>query len=376
MADFNMEETRDVYHALADHLTMLAMGYPHSETLEEILREIFSPIEAEAVLAIPNRVIPLQPVPIDKIAVNSNLPEEELKKILERLAEKGLIFEGVTKMGEKGYAFQQVGFSFPQTFFWKGEDTAHARNMAGLVAKYFNRRVTTKAYSSKTKAYRYIPVSGTINHDIQAVLPHHSMESVVEQATDFAVCHCSCRMIAGLRGFPCNHPTEICIKFDEVARYVIDKGLGRKISGEEALRLIHQAEEEGLVHFVDNARGGIKHNCNCCGCACWNVGAIRRRKIPRDAIMEVYFTRSTDEEKCIRCGQCAEICPVAAVEMNDDAPFVDPAWCIGCGVCATGCPSDAIRMVFREDREGDIHAEHFKDLQNKILEERVRMGQP
>lgn len=372
---FDMEEPPDVYKELADHLSMLAMGFPHTETLEEILREIFSPIEAKAVLAIPNRVIPLQPVAFDKIAERSSLPEEELKSILEGLAEKGFIFEGRTETGEKGYAFQQVGFSFPQTFFWKGDDTPQARKMAGLVAKYFNRKVTAKAYSSSaTKAYRYIPVSGTLNTDVQAVLPHHTMESVIEKATDFAVCHCACRMVAGFRGFACDHPTEICIKFDEVARYVIDKGLGRKITREEARELIHQAEEEGLVHFVDNARGGIKHNCNCCGCACWNVGAIKRRKIPRDVIMEVYFTRATDEETCTCCGQCAEICPVAAVEMRDDVPAVDPDWCIGCGVCATACPANAIQMVLREDKAGDIHAEHFKDLQNKILEEKVSAG--
>jgi len=369
-----MEETTEVYKELADHLSMLAMGFPPTETLEEILKEIFSPIEAKAVLAIPNRVIPLQPVAFDTIAENSSLPEAELKNILEDLAGKGHIFEGKTETGEKGYTFQQMGFSFPQTFFWKGEDTPHARNMAGLVAKYFNRKVTTKAYSSKTKPYRYIPVSGTIKTDIQAVLPHHTMESVIEKVTDFAVCHCSCRMIARLRGSPCNHSTEICIKFDEVARYVIDKGLGRKITREEAQRLIQQAEEEGLVHFVDNARGGIKHNCNCCGCACWNVGAIKRRKIPRDAIMEVYFTRSTDEEECVGCGKCAEICPVAAVEMKHDVPVVDPDWCIGCGVCATGCPANAVQMVLREDKESNIHAEHFKDLQNKILKEKERTG--
>ena len=89
------------------------------------------------------------------------------------------------------------------------------------------------------------------------------------------------------------------------------------------------AEDEGLVHFVDNTNGKIKHNCNCCGCACWNVGAIKRRKIPRDAIMEVYFVRETDEDECIGCGECVDICPVDALEMDDDRPVVDTDWCIG-----------------------------------------------
>ena len=121
-----------------------------------------------------------------------------------------------------------------------------------------------------------------------------------------------------------------------------------EITKEEALVVIRLTEKEGLVHFVDNAEGEIQHNCNCCGCACWNVGAIRRRKITRDALMATYFMRKTDEDKCIGCGACAEICPVDAVAMNDDdVPVTDEDWCIGCGVCTTVCPSDAIEMVYR-----------------------------
>jgi Pyruvate/2-oxoacid:ferredoxin oxidoreductase delta subunit len=370
LEQFIMDNKTMVYKRLAEHISMLAMGFPHTETLEKILEENLKPEEAQAMLAIPNRVIPLQPVSFQEIAQNSDTPEDELRRILENLAERGLIFSGETDDGKTGYAFQQVGFSFPQTFFWKGEKTPEAEKMAGLVSKYFNRKVVTKAYNSDTNAYRYIPVTGTIKTDIQAVLPHHTMESVLEKATDFAVCHCSCRMIAGLRGLPCEHTTEICIKFDEVARYVIDKGLGKKITREKARELVRQAEDEGLVHFVDNAKGDIKHNCNCCGCACWNVGTIRRRKIPRDAIMEVYFTRITDLEECISCEQCADICPVKAVEMSDDRPVVDAQWCIGCGVCATKCPAEAIEMVLRDDFDGTLPAERFNDLQEMILKEK------
>lgn len=56
-----------------------------------------------------------------------------------------MLFSGKPNEGNKRYALQQVGFGFPQTFFWKGEDTPHARNMANLIAKYFNRQVTAEA---------------------------------------------------------------------------------------------------------------------------------------------------------------------------------------------------------------------------------------
>ncbi len=362
----------DVYEKLARHLSTLGMGYPLTETLIDILKENFSPVEAEVALALPTSVIPLQPVLVEEMIDRSDLPKETLQGLLEDLSKKGLVFCGKTATGEKGYALQQMGFSFPQTFFWRGEDTHHSRNMAALIAKYFNRKVTREAYGSETDAYRYVPVSGTVEASIQAVYPHHTMDSVLKDVADFAVCHCSCRMIARLRGRPCDHPTEVCIKFDEMAGYVIDRNLGRQISREEALDLIKQSEAVGLVHFVDNTKGKIKHNCNCCGCACWNVGAIKRRKIPRDILMAVYFVRETDDDACTGCGECADICPVDALVMTDDLPRIDTQWCIGCGVCVSRCPTGAARLKIRPDKRGDLPADDFDQLHKMILKEKQR----
>ena len=363
-------ETEDIYKQLADHLSALGMGYPPNEDLEELLRANFNPVEAEIALAIPTRVIPLQPVGIDEIVGTVSLSRAELEDILEDLSQRGLLFSGTTADGEKGYALQQVGFSFPQTFFWKGEDTPHARNMAGLVAKYFNRKVTQEAYASQTKAFRYIPVDKTIEPHIQAVYPYHMMESVIQQATHFAVCHCSCRMIARLRGRGCEHPMEVCMKFDEVAQYVIDRKLGRELGREEAQDIIKRSEEAGLVHFVDNAIRDIKHNCNCCGCACWNVGSLKRRKIPRDILMATYFIRETDRDECTGCGECVEACQVDAIRMEGDFPAVDKDWCIGCGVCVDRCPTGAAKLKQRPDRIDQLPTPSFGELHERILRER------
>ncbi len=91
---FDMAEPTGVHKALADHLSMLVMGFPHPETLEEILSEILKPIEAQTVPAISNFTIPLRPASPGERAQNSSPPEEVLKKILDDLAGKGFIFEG------------------------------------------------------------------------------------------------------------------------------------------------------------------------------------------------------------------------------------------------------------------------------------------
>ena len=363
---------QDVYERLGEHLSRLGMGYPFREDLIEILRENFTPQEAEVALALPTQVIPLRAAGIEEILAGVNLSRQELEHILEDLVEKGLLYCGKTKNGNEGYALQQVGFGFPQSFFWKGEETPQARKMSGLIAKYFSRDVTQEAFSSdgETKPYRYIPVGRSVKADRQAIYPLHMMESVIEQAKQIALAHCPCRMTYSLRGGECNHPTEVCMKFNDLAQYLIDRGLGREISKEEALDVIKKSEEAGLVHFVDNSEGDIQHNCNCCGCACWNVGNIRRRKIPRDVLMATYFLRETDEDQCIGCGECVEICPVDALKMEDEIPVVDEDWCIGCGVCATVCNTDAIEMKLRPDKTGQLPATKFQELHEKILEEK------
>jgi len=362
----------NVYSRLAQHLSCLAMGYPAREDLVDMLKEVFSPLEAEVALAIPTRPIPLEPVAVDDIAKNIAIPREALVEVLETLDQKRLLYSGITERGEKGYALHQVGFGFPQTFYWKGEDTPQARKMAALTAKYFNREVTREAFSPvETKPYRYIPVGKTVPASVQGVYPFHMMEGVIRKARLIAVAHCPCRISFRLAGKGCDHPTEVCIKFNDMARYVIDKGLAREISKEEAMEIVKKAEEVGLVHFVDNAEGEIQHNCNCCGCACWNVGTIRRRKIPRDVLMATYFIRTTDEDLCTGCGQCVDICPVQAVKMEDDHPVVEMDWCIGCGVCATVCPTEAVQIVIRPDKSGALSAPTFRKLHEKIREEKA-----
>ena len=105
-------KAKDVYKKLADHLSTLVMGYPPNEDLEEILRLNFSKAEARVALAIPTRVIPLQPIGIEEIRRAARIPKAELGNILEELSRRGLLFSAKTTDGEQGYALQQVGFGF------------------------------------------------------------------------------------------------------------------------------------------------------------------------------------------------------------------------------------------------------------------------
>jgi Fe-S-cluster-containing hydrogenase component 2 len=357
----------DPYIGLAHHLSALGMGYPLKDDLLDILRANFSPTEAEMALAMPNTRIPLELATVDEVAGNLHQPVKEVADALEKLARRGLLFSGVTDDGQPGYALHQVGYGFPQAFFWKGERTRHSKDMAVRVVRYFRSPEIKEAYGTTPKAYRYIPVQEAVAGPFQAVYPYELMEVVIRRAREIAVAHCPCRMTARLLGKAlCDHPLEVCLKYDELAEYLIERGMARQIDAEEALDVIRTAEESGLVHMVDNSQDGIKHTCNCCEHACWNVGPIARRRLKRDEIMATYFLRSTEKHACVGCGDCVEACPVDALVMGDEMPILDEDVCIGCGLCAISCPNDAVQLKRRTDV---VPPATFAELHSRILEE-------
>jgi len=359
----------DIYLRLAKHLEDLIMGYPFNEALTDLLQEMYNPVEAEVALAIPNNLQPLEVVDQQSIVDRCDLTESSVIEALQSLSSRNMLFTRNTEKGDMGYALLQVGYGIPQTFFWSGRNDARARRMAKLVLNYFNVPTTRKVYGPvPTKTYKYTPANLSIDVAMQGVMPNEQMGPIVEAATKIAVAHCPCRMSANILGrTDCQHSLEVCIKYDELADFVISKGLAREISKDEAHQILADSEKEGLVHMVDNAQGQIKHTCNCCGHYCWNVGIIRRRKIPRDMLMAVYFIRETDLAECIGCGACADICPVDAVKMVEDKPEVDQNWCIGCGVCAVSCPAEVISIKRRLENQAP---ETFADLHRQIKHER------
>ena len=51
-----------------------------------------------------------------------------------------------------------------------------------------------------------------------------------------------------------------------------------------------------------------------------------------------------DREKCIRCGVCAKVCPVDAIELLVEGyPQIDMRRCVRCLCCHEMCPNGAMR---------------------------------
>ncbi|MDZ7696451.1 MAG: hypothetical protein U5R49_05825 [Deltaproteobacteria bacterium] len=128
----------DIYMRLARHLETLIMGYPFSDDLIRLLKETYTPEEAQVALAIPNTLAPLEVADIGTISARSKLPRDQVETALNTLSSRNMLYMAPTAQGETGYALLQVGYGIPQTFFWGGQQDQRAEQMARLVLKYFS----------------------------------------------------------------------------------------------------------------------------------------------------------------------------------------------------------------------------------------------
>lgn len=56
-----------------------------------------------------------------------------------------------------------------------------------------------------------------------------------------------------------------------------------------------------------------------------------------------------DQKKCIKCGNCWQYCPDAAIYRDGKGNFeVNYDYCKGCGICSEECPVKCIKMVLEE----------------------------
>ncbi|MFW6035986.1 MAG: ATP-binding protein [Halothermotrichaceae bacterium] len=62
-----------------------------------------------------------------------------------------------------------------------------------------------------------------------------------------------------------------------------------------------------------------------------------------------------DEEKCVECGKCQEVCRFGAI---DDNYQINPFKCDGCNVCVISCPQNALKLI--EEKTGDIYISKTK----------------
>lgn len=329
----------DIYVRLAEHLDKAVAAVPMSPTLLEILRILYPGEEAEVACTL-------------CIYENKTLeqcqevnPEKggRLEGILSGMARRGTVLTEQKPGRDRIYRLLPIVVGFSEVPFLSGEDTADKRALAPLWKKYLTEDFG-REMERGLPLIRVVPIAESLE-DEGEVLPYDALKEKLEEATFMAVGHCPCRQISRYTGEGCDRPTENCMHFGSLGRYIVEQGIGRQISKEEALEILKTSTGEGLVHVCDNVQGALRTICNCCPCCC----AFFRVKLGAgyDTISRSNYVAVVDSESCTSCGTCAERCPVNAIAV-DDIAVVDADICIGCGVCTPTCEgADAIRLKVR-----------------------------
>lgn len=326
----------DVYVQLAKHLDKAVAGVPMSPTLLEILKILYPGEEAgvacrlniyeNKTLAQCEEVIP------DKVGL--------LEEILSSMAHRGTVLTEQKPGRERIYRLLPVVVGFSEVPFLSGVDTPEKRALAPLWKRYMEEDFG-REMERGLPLIRVVPVAESLEDEAE-VLPFDALRVKLDEASFMAVGHCPCRQIGKYNNEGCDRPTENCMHFGSLGRYIVEQGMGRQIDKEEALQILKTATEEGLVHVCDNVQGGLHTICNCCPCCC----AFFRAKLGAgyDSISRSNYVARVDAEACTACGTCEERCPVNAITV-DEVAVVDSDVCIGCGVCTPTCGGDDAIML-------------------------------
>ncbi|MFC2003088.1 ATP-binding protein [Chloroflexota bacterium] len=343
-----------VYEQLARILDLLPEGFPRTKSGVElqILKKLFPPEEA---LIATNMTGAKETA--DVIAGRANLPPREIEERLKAMLGRGTILgskkDGIWKFRLAPFI---VGFYEEQ---WDVMD----HELAHLCEQYLSDGGLEGIMRPQPSFSRVLPAQQALKTEF--ILPYDDVKALMLQARQFGLRDCICRKQHDLLGNrKCDFPLNVCLNFS-----IVERPVGpHDITQEEALKVLDQAEEIGLVHTINNISKGCYYVCHCCGCCCVTLRGITQLGIKHSVAKANYYA-VVDPEQCSGCGICEDRCQVKACSVADVA-IIDLTKCIGCGLCITGCPTEAVRLNLRPDAEIIHPPEDYREWGQQRLRNR------
>ena len=171
---------------------------------------------------------------------------------------------------------------------------------------------------------RVMPVQCAVENNSRSA-SYDEVRTLVDKAFAISVGPCSCRRSRRLMGEGCGHLEEdMCMYLNDNAINYSRLGSHRLISKEEAYEVLKRAEDNGLVHEINQTPGfeDATAICNCCGCSCY---ALRIANMFRSTqAIKSNFIARIDKDKCVACGQCVENCQTNALKLGQKCSTVNP----------------------------------------------------
>ncbi len=351
----------NTYRLLQKHLDRQAVGFPATRSGAEIrfLKRMFTPEEAGLALHLSYRPSALQTI---IMTASGEYEEERALKLLNSMSMKGAI-------GFKEKENEDYWFVIPMVIgMFEAQDGCPTADFLKDAGEYMG----TLAYGKSILAtdppqMRTIPINVSISPE-HNVATYDQVSLLIESSEGpFVVLPCICRESRAIQGEVCEvtSRTETCFGMGSMAAMVLRRGHGREVSREEALSILQQNQDDGLVLQPSNAQHA-EFICSCCGCCC---GMLKMQKMLPHPIdfWVTSFQAEINRDACIGCGLCVKRCQVDAVvlEGSPTKAVIGRTRCIGCGLCIPTCPTDAIHLIPREQET--IPPMNEEELNDRIM---------
>ena len=331
----------DIYRKLQRHLDRMPVPFPATQSGVEIriLKHLFTPDDARVALVLS---MIQEPVGVIHRRLRGTVSQEALAAQLARMAQRGLA-QSLPSKGEPAY-----GKPLFVVGFYEAQVNRLTAEFERDVRQYFDEAFGKALLSSRTQQMRTVPINRTIAAPDRPVARYEDIAGVVRASEGpFAVMNCVCAQGKDLLSVPCRQTSirEHCLTLGRAATMMVERGNARFVTRDGMLRLLEQADREGLVLQPQNTENPL-FVCCCCGCCCGVLGTAK--KMPQPArFLNTSYVAVVDRNVCQACGTCVPRCQMQAVAVDGkdgELAVVDRDRCIGCGLCATTCPSGAIRL--------------------------------
>ena len=349
---------KDLYEKLIKFYEFQLGEMPFRDEFYQALKATFSPQDLRVFFLLPFMGNSTSQK-LEKKAAKTGIETATLEKTLKAFVPQGLVDTWIIPGKGRVYARALI-ISLLELQVRLVDDSP----MRAACTKVMNAFIegAVKMLPTRTPYYRVLPVERTLTGatpvvtipleipipDPREVLPIDIVSEMVKKEELIAVSDCYCRSTKRLIGEDCGHPMETCFYFNELAQTKLEAGYARRVDYKEAMRILYQAEEAGLIHNVSNCKGKIQTLCNCCSCSCGVIKAIVHGQTNVGAPSR--YTAVVDTEKCQLQGNCVPACPMKVYELMDGKLVQHAEKCIGCGHCVSVCPEQAIRMELRSEQ--------------------------
>ncbi|MDX2442519.1 MAG: 4Fe-4S binding protein [Bacteroidales bacterium] len=354
---------KDIYHSLGNKIDNLSVRVNLNKKFYEIIKELYSPEEAEIVVKMPYSLSTLE-----EIVEATGYEKIKLIPVLQGLCHKGLVVD-MWLQDKFLYTPSPMVIGIFEFTMMRTGDNLKSKEWARLFNDYMHDGGFHKVNfqnGEQISPMRTLPHESSIkNEDFVEILDYEKATAIVEQQDKFAIGICSCRHEKlHMDEKACDVPLDTCLSFSYAADYLIRNKLAKKATKSEVLESLARSKEMGLVFNADNVKNNITFICQCCGCCCNVLMGISKFGYA-NTVVTSSFIANIDQDTCTGCGKCVKACPINAIELSPlenpiakkrNEPIINTEICIGCGVCALKCDkTNSVKLIKREKRV--IHPE-------------------